>query len=124
MRTDVRSPLHVSFQQAMTLYCRHTRRLKTRYNAPLVFFSSREETVLPILNSSTDSAQLDALRAKLSLKPLLLEGLDDETGEAGKFEVVRAILRDVQKRGDQAVIVGYDEESQEFTVAPLPDVER
>jgi len=65
---------------------------------------TKEQVMLPILNTTIDAPKIDALRAKLSLKPLLLEGLDDETGEAGKFEVVRAILRDVQKRGDQAVI--------------------
>ena len=60
--------------------------------------------MLPILHSPRDSAQIEALRAKLSLKPLLLEGIDDETGEANKFETVRGILREVQKRGDLAVI--------------------
>ncbi len=47
--------------------------------------------------------------AKLSLKPLLIEGIgedEDSTSspETSKFETVRAILRDVQKRGDAAVI--------------------
>jgi histidinol dehydrogenase len=59
--------------------------------------------MLPIIHTSTEWHKVEALRAKLSLKPLLLEGLDEEEG-AGKFEVVRGILRDVQKRGDQAVI--------------------
>ncbi len=61
--------------------------------------------MLPILHSPGDSAQIEALRAKLSLKPLLLEGLDDEDpAGASKFETVRGILRDVQKRGDAAVL--------------------
>ena len=60
--------------------------------------------MLPIIDTTTEWPKVEALRAKLSLKPLLLEGLDEEKGGAGKFEVVRAILRDVQRRGDEAVI--------------------
>jgi len=60
--------------------------------------------VLAIIDTVTEWGKVEALRAKLSLKPLLLEGLDEEEGGAGKFEVVRGILRDVQRRGDEAVI--------------------
>jgi histidinol dehydrogenase len=65
--------------------------------------------MLPIIRASESPAQIEALRAKLSLKPLLLEGLDDEeTGPVGRgvsrFEAVRQILRDVQREGDAAVI--------------------
>src|SRR5690606_21085751 len=66
--------------------------------------TSSRPTMLPILNTSSDQQQIAALRAKLSLKPLLLEGLDEEAGDAqSKFETVREILRDVQTRGDEAV---------------------
>jgi histidinol dehydrogenase len=71
--------------------------------------------VLPILETAKDWAKVEALRAKLSLKPLLLEGLDEEEGGVGKFEVVRGIVRDVQKRGDEAVI----EYSRKFDKAEL-----
>jgi histidinol dehydrogenase len=60
--------------------------------------------VLPIINTATDWPKVEALKAKLSLKPLLIEGLDDETGQSNSFETVRGILRDVQQRGDAAVI--------------------
>ena len=60
--------------------------------------------MLPIYHTRRDADKIAALQSKLSLKPLLLEGLDDETGEAGKFEVVRKILREVQKRGDAALL--------------------
>jgi histidinol dehydrogenase len=68
--------------------------------------------MLPMYYSPRDVAAVDALRAKLSLKPLLMEGMgaEDEEGGGGgaghssKFETVRAILRDVQKRGDAAVV--------------------
>ncbi|HUO10028.1 MAG TPA: histidinol dehydrogenase [Phycisphaerae bacterium] len=64
--------------------------------------------MLPIYNTNTDSSQIDALRAKLSLKPLLLEGIgggdDEDPSGTSKFETVRSILRDVQKRGDAAVL--------------------
>jgi histidinol dehydrogenase len=72
--------------------------------------------MLPIYHATKDAAAIDALRAKLSLKPLLIEGLDDEdpTGTS-KFETVRTILRDVQKRGDAAVI----DYTQKFDKAPL-----
>jgi histidinol dehydrogenase len=59
--------------------------------------------MLPIYRSPQDAPAIDALRAKLSLRPLLIQGLDDETGEP-KFEVVRKICRDVQLRGDAAVL--------------------
>jgi histidinol dehydrogenase len=59
--------------------------------------------MLPIVSTQSDWPKVEGLRAKLSLKPLLLEGLDEEDG-AGKFEVVRGILRDVQRRGDAAVL--------------------
>jgi histidinol dehydrogenase len=59
--------------------------------------------VLAIVDVVNEPEKVQQLSQKLSLKPLLLEGLDDEDG-AGKFEVVRGILRDVQKRGDAAVI--------------------
>ena len=47
-----------------------------------------------------------------------------EDGGAGLVVRVRVEAGDKLGRGDQAVIVGYDDESQEFTVAPLPEVER
>lgn len=68
--------------------------------------------MLPIYHTSRDTAQIDALRAKLSLKPLLIEGIGDDEEDAtdnanaaaSKFETVRIILRNVQKFGDEAVI--------------------
>jgi histidinol dehydrogenase len=61
--------------------------------------------MLPIISSANQPDDVAALKARLSLKPLLLEGLDDEEGNAaGKFEIVRSILRDVRQRGDAAVI--------------------
>jgi histidinol dehydrogenase len=60
-------------------------------------------TMLPILDTAADWPKVEALRAKLSLKPLLLEGLDEEDC-AGKFDTVRSILRDVQRAGDEALI--------------------
>lgn len=59
--------------------------------------------MLPILSAERDAAAIQALRQKLSLKPLLIDGLDDEDGQS-KFAVVREILRDVQARGDAALI--------------------
>jgi len=47
-----------------------------------------------------------------------------EDGGAGLVVRVRVEAGDKLGRGDQAVIVGYDDETQEFTVAPLPEVER
>ena len=47
-----------------------------------------------------------------------------EDGGAGLVVRVRVESGEKLGRGDQAVIVGYDEESQEFTVAPMPEVER
>lgn len=46
--------------------------------------------------------------------------LDD--GGAGMVVRVRVESGEKLARGEQAVIVGYDEERQEFTVAPMPDV--
>jgi histidinol dehydrogenase len=63
--------------------------------------------VLPIIETDKEWAKVEALRANLSLKPLLLEGLDKGeggAGDGGKFEAVRWILREVQRRGDEAVI--------------------
>ncbi len=62
--------------------------------------------MLPIYHTPRDTPAIDALRAKLSLKPLLLEGIDDETPDqpTSKFQTVRAILRDIQKNGDAALI--------------------
>ena len=64
--------------------------------------------MLPIYYVPGDDAKIQALRDKLSLRPLLLEGLDDEGTEQGakvsRYEAVRTILREVQKRGDAAVI--------------------
>jgi hypothetical protein len=45
-----------------------------------------------------------------------------EDGGAGLVVRVRIDAGEELKRGDQAVIVGYDEERQEFTVAPMDDV--
>lgn len=47
--------------------------------------------------------------------------LDD--GGAGLVVRVRVETGEKLGRGDQAVIVGYDEEREEFTVAPMPDVD-
>jgi histidinol dehydrogenase len=65
--------------------------------------------MLPIYHARKDAAAIESLRAKLSLKPLLLEGLDEEETDGGgrgvsRFAAVRAILRDVQREGDGAVI--------------------
>ena len=61
--------------------------------------------MLPILHSPHDAPLIDALRAKLSLKlPLEQTPGDHEPGDALKLEAVRGILRDVQKRGDEAVM--------------------
>jgi len=46
--------------------------------------------------------------------------LDD--GGAGVVVRVRVETGEKLARGDQAVIVGYDADKQEFTVAPMPDV--
>lgn len=46
--------------------------------------------------------------------------LDD--GGAGLVVRVRVDTGEALSRGDQAVIVGYDEQSQEFTVAPMEDL--
>jgi hypothetical protein len=45
-----------------------------------------------------------------------------EDGGAGLVVRVRVDAGDKLGRGDQAVIVDYDDEKQEFTVAPLPKV--
>jgi hypothetical protein len=42
-----------------------------------------------------------------------------EDGGAGLVVRVRIEAGDALKRGDQAVITGYDEDTQEFTVAPM-----
>ncbi|MBX3225937.1 MAG: DUF1449 family protein [Labilithrix sp.] len=47
-----------------------------------------------------------------------------EDGGSGLVVRVRVDAGEKLGRGDQALIVSYDEESQEFTVAPLPEVER
>jgi histidinol dehydrogenase len=75
--------------------------------------------MLPIYHTTRDPQQIGALRAKLSLKPLLLEGLDDETpsDQTSKFETVRAILRDVQKRGNAAVL-DYTAKFDRATLTP------
>ena len=59
--------------------------------------------MIPILLSGRDANRVEELRAKLSLRPLLVQGLDDQDG-ASKFEIVRRILRDVRERGDAAVL--------------------
>lgn len=46
-----------------------------------------------------------------------------EDGGAGLVVRVRVESGEKLGRGDQAVIVGYDDETQEFTVAPMPDIE-
>ena len=46
--------------------------------------------------------------------------LDD--GGAGVVVRVRVESGERLARGDQAVIVGYDADKQEFTVAPMPDL--
>jgi histidinol dehydrogenase len=73
--------------------------------------------LLPILFAGPDDQAIAALRAKLSLRPLLLEGLDDETGSP-RYETVRAILRDVQMQGDAAVIA-YTEKFDKTTLTSL-----
>jgi histidinol dehydrogenase len=60
--------------------------------------------MLPIIETSREWERVEALKAKLSLKPLLLEGIDEEGGGSSKFEVVRGILRNVQRRGDEALV--------------------
>ncbi len=70
--------------------------------------------VIPILDADKDSAQIEALRAKLSLKPLLLQGLDGEDGQS-KYEVVRRVLRDVREQGDAAVLK-YTEQFDRVTL--------
>lgn len=45
-----------------------------------------------------------------------------EDGGAGLVVRVRVETGDTLKRGDQVVIVGYDDERQEFTVAPMDDL--
>jgi histidinol dehydrogenase len=66
-------------------------------------FYGSKPVAIPILDAVKDVAQIDALRAKLSLTPLLLQGLDEEDGQS-KYEVVRRILRDVREHGDAAVL--------------------
>jgi hypothetical protein len=44
-----------------------------------------------------------------------------EDGGAGVVVRVRVDPGETLQRGDQAVLVAYDKESQEFTVAPMPD---
>jgi hypothetical protein len=46
-----------------------------------------------------------------------------EDGGAGLVVRVRVESGEKLGRGDQAVIVGYDDDTQEFTVAPLPDID-
>lgn len=72
--------------------------------------------MLPILSASRDSAAIEAIKAKLSLRPLLLPGEGDH-GHAAKFETVRAILRDVQKRGADA-LVEYTEKFDKLKLTP------
>ncbi|HVX86267.1 MAG TPA: histidinol dehydrogenase [Phycisphaerae bacterium] len=74
--------------------------------------------MLPILDARKDAPQVNALRAKLSLKPLLLEGLDegDETATS-KFATVRQILRDIQREGDPALL-RYTEKFDKATLTP------
>jgi histidinol dehydrogenase len=63
--------------------------------------------VLPIIDTSREWPKVEALKAKLSLKPLLIEGIDDESptsGQRSAFDVVRTILSEVQREGDRAVM--------------------
>ncbi len=65
--------------------------------------------MLPIVDVAKDWGKVEALREKLSLRPLLLEGIDEEDGGAaggagGKFATVRGILREVQRDGDAALL--------------------
>ena len=59
--------------------------------------------MLPIYYAPKDTPSIDALRAKLSLRPLLLQGLD-ESDQQSKFQIVRTIIKDVRERGDVAVL--------------------
>lgn len=59
--------------------------------------------MIPIYFAPKDDAAIEGLRGKLSLRPLLLQGLDEEDGQS-KFGIVRKILADVRERGDAAVI--------------------
>ena len=45
-----------------------------------------------------------------------------EDGGAGLVVRVRVETGETLKRGDQVVIVGYDDERQEFTVAPMDNL--
>ncbi len=73
--------------------------------------------MLPILQTSSDWPAVEALKAKLSLKPLLIEGLDDEGRAGSQFETVRTICRDVQSRGD-AALFDYTAKFDRVTLTP------
>jgi histidinol dehydrogenase len=81
--------------------------------------------VIPILYSARDREQIEALRDKLSLKPLLQDGLgDDDDASAGavggagsKFRIVREILKAVRERGDAAVF-DYTERFEKVRLTP------
>ncbi len=72
--------------------------------------------MLPILNASRDQAGIEAIKGKLSLRPLLLPP-DGDQSAAAKFETVRGILRDVQHRGAEA-LVEYTEKFDKLKLTP------
>lgn len=59
--------------------------------------------VIPILDAVKDIDQVEMLRARLSLKPLLLQGLYESGGQS-QYQAVREILLAVQSEGDAAVL--------------------
>jgi histidinol dehydrogenase len=75
--------------------------------------------MLPIYYATKDAPQVESLRAKLSLKPLLLEGLDEGESETAtsKFATVRQILRDIQREGDSALL-RYTRQFDKATLTP------
>ena len=83
--------------------------------------------MIPIYYTARDGQQIQALRDRLSLRPLLQQGLglghDDEDAVTGvatgasKFKIVRDILQAVQQRGDAAVF-DYTEKFEKVRLTP------
>ena len=72
--------------------------------------------MIPIYDAQRDAQKIADLRGKLSLRPLILQGLDEEDNTS-KFDVVRRILRDVREQGDAAVI-DYTEKFEKVRLTP------